>query len=244
MDLKEVLKQFNLNQKEISIYLATLELGEANVKNITKKAGIQRTYFYDLSENLIRIGLLCQIKKGKKRLFSAMNPDKLLGLQEERLQQLKKAIPQLKAIHNTKGQKPKIFYYEGLEGINQILNDTLLYKGEILNLTTPRCITVNQQKFSQEYIQKRVLIDNRARVIGELSPEIINLKEKDKNELRETRMLPKEIYNSEVEFGIYGNRIYVTDYKEEFGFIIEGSEIAKAMKMIFEIIWNSKSIIK
>lgn len=244
MDLEKVLENLGLNKKEAATYLATLELGEASAIGITKKAGIQRTYFYDLSKRLIGLGLLHQIKKGKKRFFSALEPDKLVGLEEKKLKDLKEALPQLKSLFNTKGQKSKIFYYEGLEGIRHIVNDSLSFKGEVLFFETPLVATADQQKLLKEYIKKRIALGIKARVVGEMSPEIINMKARDKNEMRETRILPKDIFNSDVEIGIYGNRIYIIDFKDEFGFIVEDSNIAQVLKKLFEIIWNSGKIIE
>ena len=79
---------------------------------------------------------------------------------------------------------------------------------------------------------------NRVRVIGEDAPEIHGLKEKDATELRETRILSRNVFRSEIEIGIYGSKVFVIDYKEQFGFIIEDTEIARVMKMIFEIVWG------
>lgn len=244
IEINEVLEQFNLDQKEAALYLASLELGLTSASNIAKKAGIQRTYFYDLSEKLIKLGLMKQVRKGRKRLFSATEPEKLVEMQEQRLQQLKSVLPELKSLYNTSGQKPRVFYYEGRDGIDEINADTLRYKGEILGFTTPRFVNKDQQRISRQYIQERIRVGNRVRVIGELAPEILELQQRDKRELRQTRILPRELYSSEVEIGIYGNKVFVIDYKEEFGFIIEGSDIAKVLKMIFEIVWGSGRVIE
>ena len=244
MELDKILNNLGLDKREAALYLATLELGEASAKDIAKKAGIQRTYFYDISDKLIKSGFLRQVAKGKKRLFSALEPERLLELEEKRFKQLKNALPQFKALFNTKGQKSKIFYYEGIEGIRQIIEDSLSFGKEILNFTTPRVVNIEQQKLLKEYVKKRVALRIKARVIGELSQEILNLKARDKNEMRETRILPKEIFDSETEIGIYGNRIYIINFKDEFGFIVEDSQIAKTLKMIFEIVWASGKIIE
>lgn len=244
MELGEILSNLGLDRRGAALYLAALELGEASAKDIAKKASIQRTYFYDIAGALIKLGFLKQVVRGKKRLFVALEPEKLLELEEKRFKQLKNAIPQFKALFNTKGQKSKIFYYEGIDGIRQIIEDSLSFKNEILNFTTPRVATADQQRLLKEFVKKRVALGIRARVIGELSQEVLNLKNKDKIEMRETRILPKDIFSSDVEIGIYGNRIYIIDFKDEFGFIVEDSNVASILKKIFEIIWSSGRIIE
>ena len=241
MNLEQILCELNLNKKEAKIYLASLELGVSGATDIAQKAGIQRTHFYDLTENLLNLGLLKQLNKGKKHFFYAVSPERLFKLQKERLAKLVRALPEFKALFNAQEKKPKIFYYTGKEGINHINNDTLQYKGEIVGFTTPRFVSA--YKKSGQYIAKRVSIGNKVRVIGEMSQEIMELKNKDKNELRETRILPKTIFTSDIEIGVYAHKIFIVDYKQEFGFIIESTTIASTIKMIFEIIWNSGRMI-
>ena len=65
MDTKEVLEQFGLGEKESALYIAGLELGTSTASAIAKRAGIQRTHFYDLSLKLINAGLLRRVSKGK-----------------------------------------------------------------------------------------------------------------------------------------------------------------------------------
>ncbi len=238
MDSKEIFAQFGLGEKESALYIAALELGTSTASAIAKRAGIQRTHFYDLSLKLTNAGLLSRVSKGKKQFFMATSPDTLVEMQEHNLRRLQQMLPELKAIHNTSRQKPKIFYYEGEAGIDYINDDTLKYKGEILAFTTPRFVSGRSRSTGSSYIKKRVALGNRTRIIGENAPEIQELQKRDTEELRETRILSPDVYSSEVEIGIYGNKLYVIDYKEQFGFILEGSEIASVMKMIFEIVWS------
>jgi hypothetical protein len=80
-------------------------------------------------------------------------------------------------------------------------------------------------------------------MIGEISPENIMLQKRDTSELRETRLLPKDIFASNIEVGMFGSTVYIVDYKELFGLIIESTEIARTLRMIFEIVWGSGKIV-
>ena len=64
MNSKEILQEFGLNQKETLIYLSALELGATSATLIAKKAGVQRTHFYDIAEKLAGLGLIRQTAKG------------------------------------------------------------------------------------------------------------------------------------------------------------------------------------
>ena len=244
MFIQKTLEELGLGKKARAIYLAALEQGSDSAGIIARKAGIQRTAFYDLARQLVDTGFLTQTMQGKKSIFSAVSPDALVTIQKRRLEKLETILPELKAMHNVKGSKPRIAYYEGQSGIDHINKDTLKYKGEIIGFTTPRFVKFNEQQLSREYIAERVVRKNCVRVIGEMSSEMLSLKQRDNQELRETRLLPVQIFHSDIEIGIYGNKMFILDYKQEYGFIIESQEIASVMKMIFEIIWNSGRIVE
>lgn len=238
MKAKDAIIELNLSGKESSVYLAALELGVTTAATIAKKAGIQRTHFYDISESLITAGFLLKVSKGNKTLYSAADPEILIEIEEKKIEKLKQTLPELKALYNTSGKKPKITYYEGRSGIEQINEDTLRYKGEAVAFSTPRFVSFPSRSTGKSYIEKRIAMGNHVRIIGEDSPEIHELQERDTEELRETRILAKSVFRSEIEIGIYGSKVFVIDYKEQFGFIIEDTEIARVMKMIFEIVWG------
>lgn len=238
MNTKEILQEFGLNKKEAGLYVAALELGIASATPIAKKAGIQRTHFYDIAEKLIALGLMKQSARGKQKLFSAIDPEELFQKQKEKIKMLETALPELKALYNTAGQKPRVFYFEGRDGIDRINEDSLRHKGEIVGFTTPRFLAGHTRSTGKEFIRKRVALGRRSRVVGEDSPEIRELQAHDKEELRETRILSPSVLHSEIEIVMYGNKIAFVDYKEEWGLIIEGTEIASVLKMIFEIVWS------
>ncbi|MFA6594351.1 MAG: helix-turn-helix domain-containing protein [Candidatus Buchananbacteria bacterium] len=245
MNTVKIFEKIGLNKKETAIYLATLELGVSTASQITKKTGLHRTYFYDLVKELIQNGFIKQSKSGSKTYFVAESPDKILMMEEQKIAELKKAIPELNAINNQKEEKPKVYYYEGIKGIDEINNETLRIKdSELVAFTTPRFVTTKEQTVSDDYIKRRKVAGKKVRVIGEMSNEILELKKRDKNELRETRILPRDIFHSEIEIGVGGDKVYIVNYKDEFGMIIEDKEIARVQKQIFEIVWNSGKIIK
>ena len=227
-----------MEEKEVLLYRAALELGAASATSIAKKADIQRTHFYDLADKLLSKGLLRQIAKGKQHVYEAADPSTLIEFQRERLEKLQDALPELKALFNTAGKKPKVFFYEGYAGIDLINEDMLQYKGEIIGFTTPRFASARSKHTGESFIKKRVMLGLRSRVIGEQSPEVEQFQKRDNEELRETRILSKEVFHSEIEIVLYGNRMAIVDYRSLFGLIIEGSDIVSAMKMIFELVWS------
>lgn len=242
-DIKKILQELGLKEKEIDIYLSAMELGTGSAQEIAKRAGIKRTYFYDVSQQLIKRNLLFQTYRAKKKYYSAANPEKLFENEKNKIQKLEKAIPYLKSIYNTSGIKPKIRFYDGIEGLKEIDDNTLKHKGEILVFSTPKFIDRSVEKITRDYIKKRVEARVPVRVIIPVSNEALEMQKRDKEELRETRMIPQTLFSSDVRIGIYGNEIFIVNHKEKFGLIIESGDIAKPLKMIFELIWRSGFIV-
>jgi hypothetical protein len=52
----------------------------------------------------------------------------------------------------------------------------------------------------------------------------------DKDELRETALVPADKFNFSPEINIYDNKVMIASWREKLGIIIESSEIADAMK--------------
>ena len=59
----------------------------------------------------------------------------------------------------------------------------------------------------------------------------------DKEEMRETALVPKNAFLFSPEINIYDNKVMIASWREKLGIIIESNEIADAMKKIFELAW-------
>ena len=59
----------------------------------------------------------------------------------------------------------------------------------------------------------------------------------DKAEMRETALVPPDKYYFSPEINVYDNKVMIASWREKLGIIIESSEIADAMKKIYELAW-------
>lgn len=128
------LRKLGLKQKEISVYLAALELGYTSVQKIAKKAGISRPTAYGIIRGLMKKGMMREVKqkgliRGEKTFFTAESPDKLLGLLrmqkreiEEKEREFIRIISALRAKYYLAGQS-EIRTFEGEEGLKVLLDD-------------------------------------------------------------------------------------------------------------------------
>ncbi|MFC1647754.1 TrmB family transcriptional regulator, partial [Patescibacteria group bacterium] len=152
--LIDVLKNLGLTNKESKIYLACTELGSSVVSQISKQAGVNRVTTYDILEKLIQKGFVNYFTKNKIKYFSAVKPDTIYKVTKQKTDDLKKALPELKRLHGDTPH-PRIRYFEGINGIKAIYQDTLSSKTEILNYANSEEIRTHWPAYDQEYVEKR-----------------------------------------------------------------------------------------
>ena len=245
MEIKHILEQLGLKDKKADVYLAALELGSATVIEISKKASIKRTTCYDILMDLIKMGLVSETSKGKKRLFIGEDPEKILGDLENKEKLLSGILPQLKAVYNIKGVKPKIRFYEGKEGLREVYADTLKYSGEIAAFASEDVVRTLGREWADDYLKKRVKKNIRVRVILPKTEYVSKIVGEDRESLRTSKLIDPQKYPFSIEINIYGHKkVALMSSCEETGIIIEGDEVYKTMKLIFELLWDNLPEVK
>lgn len=125
---KQLLKALGLTESEAQIYLASLELGPASVQDLAKKARVSRVTTYAVIEHLNARGLMSSVEKGKKRLFAAESPERLVAVMQNRLQEMKTTLHEVEdALHELKlvqrGAKPVVKMFEGDDAFKAVFDD-------------------------------------------------------------------------------------------------------------------------
>ncbi len=124
------LRKLGLNEKEVKVYLAGLELGPNSVQNIAKMAKITRPTTYEIIKGLEEKGLFVEVKQKKKRYFVAQSPERILGILrtqkreiEEREREFIRIIAALEAKYSKEKGEVKLFKgKEGLKALEEILS--------------------------------------------------------------------------------------------------------------------------
>ena len=244
--MRQILKQLNFSNKEIDVYLAGLKLGKGSITELAKKSGIKRPTTYVILEKLKDLGLVSLSVQKKKKIFSIQNPEKLLKLLEnekekieEKQKELKNVLPKLKSLTKKDTLVPTIRYYEGKEGVWNILDDTLqpdqncwmIVSGKIFNI-------LGVKRLMKEIIQKRAIVGGKGYVISDLHPEEVKLYKENKTYLREHRFLPETINLDSLIF-IYADKIALIFLKEPIsGIIMENKALFQVFKFMFDSLWK------
>jgi len=240
-----LLEQLGLNNKEAKIYLSLLEFGPANITKIAKKSGIKRTTVYSFLNNLKNHGFVVEIINGAVKLYDVADPRELERTIERQKEIVSQITPELFSIleEREEKEKPKVRFYEGIDGIKKVYEDTLDQPigSEILAYAGFESIyEVVPESFLNSYVKRRVKKKISARgflPIDNYSK--IHIKE-NKKELRKVIALPADKFPMTNEINIYQNKVAIISFKKDkIGIIIESEEIAKNQRVIFNLLWES-----
>lgn len=240
MDPKDALRDLGLEPKEIAVYLALLELGEATILQISNKANVKRPTAYLVLGVLEEKGLVSRVLKGRKTLYSPQHPQKLITEAELRLKELTEIMPQLESVFHKKGGKARVMIYEGKEQLDRAYDEMFVTKGEVMYMST---ITLSFEAFPRTFKKIEYVIwgpDFRARELVDESEEGRKYAERVRGPYRQVKFIPKEMLPFDIDIGIFGNKVLITQAKKEyFTVVIESDEISRAFRTIFEVMWKA-----
>jgi HTH-type transcriptional regulator, sugar sensing transcriptional regulator len=233
---EEALKELNLNDKEIKVYIALLMLGQSPVNIISKKANINRVTTYDVLELLSEKGFVSYVIKSGVRYFEAVDPSKFIDDLKEKQEKIQEVLPELNSIKSSLLKKPEIETYEGISGLKSIFNDILNENKETWFIGAPRMLNSLEFYFPHFIKQKR-----KQGIFSKVITQDCESMRKYKKEAPKKYINMKFIDESiEITKIIYGNKIAFLTFKEKesIGTVIQNNEISDTERRLFELLWK------
>lgn len=236
MNTKTALQAWGLQDKEIKVYLAALELGQSKVHDIAKKAGILRETTYFVLDHLIEKGLVSYVIKAGVKYFEAANPGKLVTILKEKEEKIKQVLGGLETLYHVQTEKPHVEVYEGKEGLKTILDDIIRSGKPLVNIANSKLFEILKYDFPK-FILRRVEKKIPVRVIQQRVAALEEVKKRDKKEYRHMRFA-KVVPKSNV--FIYGDKVAFINATEHqlMGVIIKNKDMAAMQMQIYDLLWD------
>jgi len=241
----DALAQLGLDDRQVRIYTALHGLGQASIRDVAAEAGVNRGSTYETLKQLVTLGLVSYLPKGRRRVFQAEDPERLLSLAEGKQQALTQAVEALRRdiIPDLKQSRPefssdKVRFYEGDDGVELVLRDIL----DCTARNGDKQYSVISTKALREHLYRPFPNFTRTRVQRGIHVRVLAVGEGgDDAELAERKWLPAgagtdasyiAIYPPKVAMITLANRNYPVVV------IIDSAAIASTQQLLFDTLWE------
>lgn len=246
MKINKVLEEFGLNKTKGTVYLAALSVGTGTAQEIALQAGLPRTTTHEILAQLLAMGLVSLTTRGRTRIYTAENPQKLKNILKEKERKLDAVLPELSSLLNTTGVRPHIRFYAGLSGIKTVFQDTLTCQSKVLRgiLSMEDLYRVPGPEYMDWYVGERINAGITLQVIRSAQKEVAEVWPASHAEKRELRYAPmNQIFPMTVY--LYDNKVgLIGTQKENFGMIIESADLYQTFNNLFSVMWEVSKIAK
>lgn len=246
---EKTLFNLGLSKVQAEILNSLLNNGPDKASNIAKKVKRPRGVVYKGLDELIKLNLVSKNEEIKgTAIFTAEHPSNLETIADQKEKEAIKhkkefigALPDLVSAYNLISNKPGVKFYEGEEGIEKSLDDTLNSKTIIYTFADIEAVEKNVKSINDAYSKKREKTNIKKKIIVANTAYNQKFFKGFNHELTEVRFLPPEFYSFSSGVQIYDNKISYQVISEEnkMAIIIEDKNVYNMNKLLFEYIWEN-----
>jgi sugar-specific transcriptional regulator TrmB len=235
-DAKKALRNFGLTENEVEVYLILLKLGSASASDIAEKTQIHRINLYDLLERLQEKGLVSYVMMGKRKHYEAVDPKRILEIEEEKKESIKEVIPELLNQRLLSKSQQDATIFKDKKGIKNILE-------EITHSKTEVCLFASGWGFKKNFSDYYDIWYSRLKMNKIKLRTLISSKFKieKKPKVGKYGLLPSEfvfptttcLYDNKVLILIWGD-----PSSNPMGIIIRGKQVSESYREYFNMLWK------
>lgn len=239
MELKEVLEEFGLSNKEAEIYLILLKTGHATAAEVSKKTNILRQSVYDILDKMMARGIIAESTTDNIKVFHAVEPKVLLQMIENKKKLLAAAMPEFAELAIGAKTSLNVKTFVGMKGIKSIWDDMLVVgKDTFFVIDYDIFGQLFKELFIQNFIAKRVEKGFWHNVIftSKSTPKIYDKSEPERK--RNVRYL-FNLTTFKATIFIYGDKMgFFTVGEQPGAILIENKEVVASMRAVYKILWE------
>jgi HTH-type transcriptional regulator, sugar sensing transcriptional regulator len=243
-DLVKILENVGFTEKEARIYLALLELEQGTVYKIAKIAELKRQIIYVILEGLMKRGYVTEVPNKKSRTFLAVDPAVILKKIKFNAKNFSEMLPILRTLRNKGIDRPKISYFENLEGMFNIYEE-MNHDPNPFFITSHARLEKFRPGIINQWIRnyKRGLYQLKGRHLISDDPQELQYVQEFSKINQQTKTL-STLRGINMDFTIYGNKLAISCLAEKpFLVLIESEELVKSMRPIFEVLWEKGKLL-
>lgn len=231
----EIFQNLGLSQSETKTYFASFQLGPSSIQDIAKRAKLSRTAVYDAVSNLQKRGILSTTTRGKKTIYTAEDPERVIAHFKSRLKEMETQVQVLESAQTELallggGEKPTVRFYEGDESVRVLFEDLVASGTNVMREVSNLSIIqkqVNQQKLEKA---KRLMNGKKIDVLLAYSGE-----RAASGRAVVARELPKGTAPFSGDMWIYGDRVAFVDLEgKTMAVIIQNKAFADTARALFD----------
>jgi sugar-specific transcriptional regulator TrmB len=235
--LTKLFTETKLTDKQIRVYLALLQTGQANVSKIAEISQLKRPNTYVIIAELEALGYVYQVVGSSKKIYAATDPNKVISDVKQGIQDLEEMLPYLRAIQRRAG-RPHVQYYEGLKGVQQAF--TQIYRPKdaryVFSLDDVQAkIPTELERWRKRYFAGKArsggkhLIQKR-HLDGDY---VASLKKNDQL----VRYLPADI-NFNIDIALIDGSVYLTSFEDNvYVTVIDSQSIYQGLCVLYDLVW-------
>lgn len=241
----EIFAQLGLEPRDVAIYKALLALGPSPIRSIAERAEVNRGTTYECLKAMQQLGIVTYLPKGKRRLFSAREPDVLLQLAEARQQRLSQAMAQLKSriipdLHHLKPEfsAANVQFFEGDGGIEWVLRDIL----NQVSAQPQRLYSVFSSKPIRRHLYRPFPTFTAQRIARDIRVRVIAIGDGGESaELSERKWIRTEGPVDAAYIAIYPPKCAIISLASDnypTAVVIDSRDVAAAQQIVFDTLWG------
>lgn len=237
------LTEIGLNKTQARAYIQLIKKGSMTPPELSKLISESRTNSYAVLDQLVDLGLAKKTEIKKKFVYNVENPTALAELAKNNRKKaldkelaVQNAMPTLLNFFYTFSERPGVRFFQGIDGIKEIYNDTLRTCQDIYLVRSLYDQDVMTMDYYNKYRDKRAKLGIKTYILNPSQDKKAWNNEIDEKYNLIRTQLPRDSYSTSVEISAYGNKVAIISFGEELiGMIIDSPQISESIKQLHSL---------
>lgn len=240
--IEKILETIGLDPKEAQVYEYILKKGESTVGELARKTELKRGDLYNVLERLKNKKVIAEVTEKKVKSYVVTDPESLEDLalgKKTAFEDAVRNLSQVRSLYNLTRGRPGVTFYEGIEGIQEVMKGSLEAKTEILSFEDIDGFHGAMPEFAKKYEKERQKRKLRERAIVPDTQTARTHFGSTPSPFREQLLVPHKLFPFTLELDIYDNKVFYVTFREPYiAVLIEDKAIADTQRAIFELCWR------